>query len=231
MLADRHKFVALVHALYCRSPLSVPSRASIWEDHHVMAMSLISLDMDARRSLLRFPDVFRSSFLAGSLVLALRISACNARELHVDEGSPALCAREKPVCTDDIDSLVTILCLHLSHDAVNMVFDGELGKVQVGGNLFVTEALRNESSKFALPVSETKLDAILSRGNSDFRPQLSRYELEEELAELRRTDGFSLRNPADRFNHLSSGCVLQYVTANARAYQSQGPRPSRRRRP
>src|SRR5580704_16962201 len=153
--------------------------------------------MDACRSLLRFPDVFRSSFLAGSLVLALRFQRATG-ELHVEEGSPALCAREKPVCTDDIDGLVTILRLHLSHDAVNMVFDSELGKGQVGGNLFVAETLRDESSKFALPVSETKLDAILSRGNSDFRPHLSRYELEEELAELRRTNGFSLRNPADR---------------------------------
>ena len=124
-------------------------------------------------------------------------------ELHVEEGSPALCAWEKPICTDDIDSLVTILCLHLSHDAVNMVFDGELGKVQVRGNLFVAETLRNESDKFALPVSEPKLDAIVSRGNSDFRSQLSRYEFEEELAELRRTNGFALRNAADRFNHLS----------------------------
>jgi hypothetical protein len=31
-------------------------------DHHVMAMSLISLDMDARRILLRFPDVFTPHF-------------------------------------------------------------------------------------------------------------------------------------------------------------------------
>src|ERR1700693_6266663 len=81
----------------------------------------------------------------------------------VAEGSPALCAWEKPVCADDINSLVPILCLHLSHDAVNMVFNGELGKVQVGGDLFRSETLRNESGKFALPVSESKLDAVLSR--------------------------------------------------------------------
>ena len=77
------------------------------------------------------------------------------------EESPALCAWEKPVCTDDINSLVTILCLHLSHDAVNMVFHSKLGEVQVGGDLFVAETLRNESDKFALPVSEPKLDTIL----------------------------------------------------------------------
>jgi hypothetical protein len=72
-----------------------------------------------------------------------------------------------------------------------MVFNGELRKVQVGGDLFVAQTLRNESDKFALPVSEPKLDAIVSRGNSDFRSQLSSYEFEEELAELRGPNGFS----------------------------------------
>jgi len=92
---------------------------------------------------------------------------------------------------------IAALGVQLPHDAVDMILDGELGEVQVGGNFFVGQAPGEEGEQLLLPGSEAQFRADPLVQYQGALLSLSRHELKQVKAESGRAHGFALCDAAN----------------------------------
>jgi hypothetical protein len=120
---------------------------------------------------------------------------------------------------DQGDRFVTILCVQLFHDPVNVILDGEFGQIQVGGDFFVALAHGDERHQLALPLSEFQSHAGPLFLNGGFLGGLAGDSLEKYLAESWGADGFALCNQAHGVGEFCGRCTLQDIPVDAQAYR------------
>lgn len=105
--------------------------------------------------------------------------------------------------------------IQLAHNAVNMIFNSELGEIQVRGNFFVGQTPGEKRKELLLPggKAEFRADALIQYQGPVQR--FSRHELKEVKAKPWRTNGFALRDPAHRGERVGRARVAQQIAAYA----------------
>lgn len=66
--------------------------------------------------------------------------------------SAALGSWEQPAGPNQLDSFIAVLRIDLTHDPVDMVFDGKFREILAGGDLFIRQFLRKQVQQLDLPI-------------------------------------------------------------------------------
>ena len=116
---------------------------------------------------------------------------------------------------------VAAVGVELTHNAVHVILYGELGEMQIGGNLFVGQAARSKSEQLLLARSEAEFGANALVEHDGALLRLGRDELEKMLAQPRRAHGLAFRNAANCGQSLLGGSVAKQIAADSGTHRLQ----------